>query len=174
MNEKQVEGAIDQYGPVVFRFCLALTKDRYLGEELYQDTFLHLLSRRESVDHRDNVKGYLCSVAARAWKDRKRKFARRRNIAPFVFDEGAGEKIPDERTPERALLERERKKDLDRALSELPEAQREVILLKYLGECSLEEISRLTGIPEGTVKSRLYYGKEKLRERLEEMGYGKT
>jgi RNA polymerase sigma-70 factor (ECF subfamily) len=66
------------------------------------------------------------------------------------------------------LSEFEQRRRLQRAIEELPEEQREVVLLRLEQELSLEEIGAITGVGRETVKSRLRYAMDKLRTRLSE------
>ena len=75
--------------------------------------------------------------------------------------------MPDPETPERALSAFEERRRLQRALEELPDDQREVVLLRLEQELSLEEIGEITGVGRETVKSRLRYAMDKLRARLQ-------
>ena len=68
--------------------------------------------------------------------------------------------------PERVLSEFERRRQLQLALDDLPEEQREVLLLRLEQELTLEEIGDITGVGRETVKSRLRYAMDKLRARL--------
>ena len=54
-----------------------------------------------------------------------------------------------------------------KALDALPAEQREALVLRFLEDMSYEEIARVTGAPVGTVRSRLFYGKQTLRDKLE-------
>ena len=74
--------------------------------------------------------------------------------------------MPDPDTPERTLSAFEERRRLQRALEELPDDQREVVLLRLEQELSLEEIGEITGAGRETVKSRLRYAMDKLRARL--------
>jgi len=84
-------------------------------------------------------------------------------------------KIEDERELDKSLgplndvQKKQTKKIIWRAISELPVKEREIILLRYFQELSYEEISKLIGCPSGTVMSRLYYAKKKLRENLKDI-----
>lgn len=77
------------------------------------------------------------------------------------------ERIPDHDTPERTLSDFEQRRRVQVALEELPEEQREVILLRLEQELTLEEIGAATGVGRETVKSRLRYAMDKLRTRLQ-------
>ena len=75
-------------------------------------------------------------------------------------------RLADPDTPERVLSEFERRRQLQLALDDLPEEQREVLLLRLEQELTLEEIGDITGVGRETVKSRLRYAMDKLRARL--------
>jgi len=77
-------------------------------------------------------------------------------------------RVPDPSTPERELSEFEQRRRLQLAMEELPEEQREVLILRLEQELSLEEIGAITGVGRETVKSRLRYAMDKLRQRLNE------
>lgn len=74
--------------------------------------------------------------------------------------------VENEATPERQLSEFERQQRLRQAIAALPAEQRHVVLLRLEQELSLEEIGEITGVGRETVKSRLRYAMDKLRERL--------
>jgi RNA polymerase sigma-70 factor (ECF subfamily) len=76
------------------------------------------------------------------------------------------EREPDPQTPERQLSAFEERRRLQLALEELPADQRETVLLRLEQELTLEEIGRITGVGRETVKSRLRYAMDKLRQRL--------
>ena len=88
---------------------------------------------------------------------------------PTAPDDAAelAERVPDPSTPERTLSAFEERRRLQRALEELPDDQREVVLLRLEQELSLEEIGEITGVGRETVKSRLRYAMDKLRARLQ-------
>jgi RNA polymerase sigma-70 factor (ECF subfamily) len=88
-----------------------------------------------------------------------------RPTAPADADERTA-RVADPDTPERVLSEFERRRQLQLALDDLPEEQREVLLLRLEQELTLEEIADITGVGRETVKSRLRYAMDKLRARL--------
>ena len=90
-----------------------------------------------------------------------------RPAAPVDGDLRAA-RIPDPTTPERELSEFEQRRRLQRAIEDLPDEQRETVLLRLEQELSLEEIGHVTGVGRETVKSRLRYAMDKLRARLNE------
>ncbi|MCM1543218.1 MAG: RNA polymerase sigma factor, partial [Blautia sp.] len=123
-----------------------------------------------------NVKSYCLSVALRLWKNRKRKFAWRKRIAGTqdLLDEEGLEYISDESpTSEEQILEKERDRMVWDAVGTLPEKLKTVILLYYMEELSVSQIAAAAGVPEGTVKSRLYQARKILERKLEGVYYEK-
>jgi RNA polymerase sigma-70 factor (ECF subfamily) len=76
------------------------------------------------------------------------------------------EREPDPQTPERQLSAFEERRRLQLALEQLPADQRETVLLRLEQDLSLEEIAAITGVGRETVKSRLRYAMDKLRQRM--------
>ena len=85
--------------------------------------------------------------------------------APADAEERTAREV-DPQTPERQLSAFEERRRLQLALEELPDEQREVVLLRLEKELTLEEIGQITGVGRETVKSRLRYALDKLRLRL--------
>ena len=73
MTMKELEHCIDAYGTDIYNFCLHLTKERELAEELYQDTFLTAIKILDRIKNTKNPKSYLLSIAIRLWNNRKKK-----------------------------------------------------------------------------------------------------
>ena len=88
--------------------------------------------------------------------------------AAWRADLRLAERLPDPDSPERSLSAFEERRRLQLALEELPDDQREVVLLRLEQELSLEEIGEITGVGRETVKSRLRYAMDRLRSRLNE------
>ncbi|MCA9450619.1 MAG: RNA polymerase sigma factor, partial [Candidatus Omnitrophica bacterium] len=72
--------------------------------------------------------------------------------------------------PKRVFAEREREREIAEAMDSLPEEQREVLVLKYIDDLSVEEIVEITGIAASTIKGRLRHGRTKLRKIMEQRG----
>lgn len=158
----RVEDLIEPYGPRLWRLCCRLAARREDAEELYQQTFLRALECEARIDPAGNPGAWLCSTAAGLWKSRLRRAARREAIAPSVPEED-WDWADTEKTPETALLARERTQTIDALVAALPEPYRETILLFYGGELSVEEIAKALHLPKGTVKSRLSRAREQIK-----------
>ena len=119
-----------------------------------------------------NPKSYLLSVAIRLWKNKRRKAAWRKRIAPEQsMDAPGGETLTGETeltdSIETQVLRAEERRQVQRAVDALPEKYRVVVLLYYMEELPLAQIASLLHIPSGTVKSRLYQARKLLRQQLE-------
>lgn len=154
----------DEYAGALFVFAFRASGDRQVAEEVVQDT---LLRAWQHADRYDPAKGamstWLFTIARNLVIDRsRRRDARPRAVATL---EDVDPSV-DDRDIDRAL-EAWQVADALRQLS--PEHRNALIETYYRGHSVAEAAGRL-GIPEGTVKSRVYYGLRALRLQLEEMG----
>lgn len=172
MTREELTECINEHGKEVYSFCKWLTCSGQEADELYQDTWLLVVQRQEGLDAAGNVKSYCLSVALRLWKNRKRKYAWRQRIAgtqewmpldSALLDAASAE------SPEEQLLHGERKRLIREAVDELPQRWRTIVLLFYMEDQSIDQIARITGIPAGTVKSRLHHARRALRQKLKDM-----
>jgi RNA polymerase sigma-70 factor (ECF subfamily) len=145
----------------LYVYLLSLVRSRETAEELLQETYLGLLSHLERLELKENMKPFLFTTArnlARDWLRRERRgraALARRQEDPF-FRPGRGYEASYPAAPADA-------EEVSRLLHRLPDAQREAVVLKELSGLTFREISRLLGVPEGTVVSRYRYALEKLR-----------
>ena len=176
MTLQELEQCIETYGTEIYSFCVYLTGNRPEADELYQDTFLKAMEVLERIRGEENPKSYLLSIAIRLWKNRNRKMFRRNRIAPTESTEETpvelaapgAEEISE---VEEGMLRREEIRYVQESLCRLPDKYRLPLCLYYGEELSVEEIAACLRIPQGTVKSRLHKGREKMREELEAAGY---
>lgn len=170
MTKQELTECIDTYGRDIYSFCRYLTGNAQEADELYQDTWLTVVERLERVDAEGNLKSFCLSVAWKRWKNRKRKFAWRKRIAEMqTLDAESGEEYIGDSQPssEAQMLEKERNALVRKAVDELPEKWKTVVLLHYMEELPLAQIAVVMGIPEGTVKSRLHQARKLLEKKME-------
>lgn len=148
----------------LYRFMLRQVRDPGLADELFQDVWQRVISARHGWRPEAAFSTWLYRIAHNRLNDHWRA-ARHRPAAP-ADAELRLEALPDPGTPERTLTEFEERRRLQQALEELPEEQREVVLLRLQQELTLEQIGEITGAGRETVKSRLRYAMDKLRARL--------
>ena len=137
-----------------------------LADELFQDVWQRVIAARSGWKPDAGFATWLYTIAHHRLGDHWRSL-KHRPSAPADADERMA-RVADPDTPERVLSEFERRRQLQLALDDLPEEQREVLLLRLEQELTLEEIGDITGVGRETVKSRLRYAMDKLRARLSE------
>ena len=148
----------------LYRYLLRRLRVQALTDELFQDVWQKLIAARTGWKPDAGFATWLYTIAHHRLGDHWRSL-KHRPAAPSDADERLA-RVADPDTPERVLSEFERRRQLQLALDDLPEEQREVLLLRLEQELTLEEIGDVTGVGRETVKSRLRYAMDKLRARL--------
>ena len=148
----------------LYRYLLRQLRDNALADEFFQDIWQRVIAARAGWKPEAGFATWLYTIAHHRLGDHWRSL-KHRPSAPADADERMA-RVADPDTPERVLSEFERRRQLQLALDDLPEEQREVLLLRLEQELTLEEIGDITGVGRETVKSRLRYAMDKLRARL--------
>ena len=177
MEKERLAHIIAAHGSDILRFCRITAGSNAEGDELYQDTMLILLEKRNDLNGSQNVKSYALSVAVKLWKNKQRKAARRLRLVPQESLEDLTHRgiqpgeIP---SPEETLLQKSQAEILREMIRQLPEGYRLPLQLYYSADLPVKEIAKLMKLPESTVKTRLRRAKAQLRQKLEEMDYDRT
>ena len=148
----------------LYRYLQRQLRDNAVADELFQDVWQRVIASRSGWKPDAGFATWLYTIAHHRLGDHWRSL-KHRPSAPADADERMA-RVADPDTPERVLSEFERRRQLQLALDDLPEEQREVLLLRLEQELTLEEIGDITGVGRETVKSRLRYAMDKLRARL--------
>jgi RNA polymerase sigma factor (sigma-70 family) len=148
----------------LYRFLLRQLRQPALADELFQDVWQRVIAARARWTPDAAFTTWLFRIAHNRLADHWRA-ASHRPPAPADAELRTA-RIADPDNPEQQLSEFEQRRRLQLALDELPEEQREVLLLRLEQELTLEEIGEITGVGRETVKSRLRYAMDKLRARL--------
>jgi len=146
--------------PRLRRYARALVGDRAASDDLVQDTLERAWTKLHLYRRGTDLRAWLFTVMHNVHVNRVRAM---RPTDPIEDDMP---ELAQRATQDDALVVR----DLDRAISTLPVAQREVLLLVALEDLSYEETARVRGIPIGTVMSRLARAREKLRDLMQGKG----
>ena len=172
MNAREVEKCIDHFGTDIYRFCLKLCMDKEDAEDLYQQTFLKALETEWTLDWKKNPKALFFSLTHNIWKSDKRKQARRNMIAPCSnLDDEMKTVLHSEENIEESYFQKELVAEVRQIIQTLPEKFQVPLILFYLSDCSIEQIAAIIKKPAGTVKSRLFKGRNLIKKRLEDIGY---
>jgi RNA polymerase sigma-70 factor (ECF subfamily) len=153
----------DRYRQLVFRTALAITGDQDTASDLLQDVFLRLFRFADKIDLQRPLQPWLYRMTANlayTWLKRDRRWFRPlENLADWLA--GSTRNLIHETVESTDDWDR-----LQRAVASLPISQRMVVVLYYLDDLPLQEISEILEIPVGTVKSRLHYGRLSLKKDL--------
>ena len=150
-------------GPIL-RFTGRMLGDFSDAEEVTQDVFLKVIARASQYDGRASVASWLFAIAANACRDRMRRSARR----PSVSLEAVAEAPEPDPPADLRLVERQRRDAVRRALAQLSEEQREVLVLARYHGLPYAEIARSLSISEGAVKTRIFRAMETLKSLFSE------
>ena len=172
MNAREIEKCIDDFGTDIYRFCLKLCVDKSDAEDLYQQTFLKALEKDWRLDWEKNPKALFFSLAHNLWKSDRRKQARRNMIAPCSnLDEETETVLHSEENIEESYFQKELISEVRQIIQTLPEKFQVPLILFYLSDCSIEQIAAIIKKTPGTVKSRLFKGRNIIKKKLEDAGY---
>lgn len=162
-DERAFNVLYERYSTKVYAyFYRALAHKREVAEDFTQQLFLKLLEKQELYDADRKFSSWLFTIAANMLKNEyRRRDRQQKNSVQFRFeDEVAQFSI-------HQLDQPFWRQQLEVALENLAEKHRQVFLLRYQQEMSIEDISQVVGCPQGTVKSRLHYAIRHLARQLE-------
>lgn len=165
-----VDRLIVQYQHRLMRYLLFLTGDRETAEDLFQETWMKVLTRGSQYNGAARFDTWLFTVARNLLIDlrRKRSMVSLEGLCAGEDEEYAFQVPSDELNPFDRYRSREQARRIAAALLLLDPLQREVLTLRFHEELSLEEIATVTRTPLSTVKSRLYRGMAALKPYIEQ------
>jgi RNA polymerase sigma-70 factor, ECF subfamily len=149
----------------VYRFVLRLVRNEATAEDLISEVFLDIWRQAGKFEGRSAASTWMLSIA------RFKALSTLRKRTEEELDEETAGAIEDHGDdPEVSLAKKDKAAALRRCLSKLSTEHREVVDLVYYHEKSVEEVAGIVGIPEATVKTRMFYARRKLSELLKEQG----
>ena len=159
------------------RLCARMLGDLHRGEDLTQEAFARVFARRKKYEPTGKFSTFLWRVALNLCYDELRKINRRGEFSldePGTSDDPPAVELLDssEPGPDGQLAARERAETVRRALLELSEPYRVVVVLRHYEGLKFREISDVLDIPEGTVKSRMAEALSQLSDLLNQTNEG--
>jgi len=149
----------------IYRFVLRLVRDQSKAEDLISEVFLDVWRQADRFEGRSTVSTWLLAIA------RFKALSALRRKPEEGLDEDAALEIEDlADNPEVTLEKKDRSAVIRKCLMGLSAEHREIIDLVYYHEKSVEEVAKIVGIPENTVKTRMFYARKKLAEMLKAAG----
>lgn len=153
-DETSFQRLYEEFSRRIFAYALTLLRDRYLAEEVVQETMITVWDRASTYTGSSCVSTWIFGIARHKAYDilkEEKKAGRTPEAVDTIEDPAPG-------------IERQAR--VQGAIAGLPPEQREIVFLTFYENLHYRAIAELLGIPEGTVKSRMYHAKRKLAEAL--------
>ncbi|WP_341963475.1 RNA polymerase sigma factor (plasmid) [Planococcus maritimus] len=166
MDDILMDQKLYDYLKIVKNYLMKMGASKEDAEDIVQDTAYKFILYIDSISHK-NVEGWLFRVAVNGYYDLYRKRSRRQAIAlKFNFQQ-----LFEEFTPEDAVLQNERKQDVDDVLKKLKPKHQQLLILKYSLDLAIRDIAKLCEMKEGTVKTTLYRARKEFVQEYRRQGY---
>ncbi|HTH53734.1 MAG TPA: RNA polymerase sigma factor [Edaphobacter sp.] len=174
-NPELLDQLIEQYQHRLLRYLLFLTGRRDVAEDLFQETWMRVLVRGAQYNGKARFDTWLFTIARNLVIDlsRKRTMSSLDEMNENDEDDRPFEVATGGPSPLEQFTSREDSAEVGQVLLTLDTAYREVLVLRFYEELSLEEIAGVTRAPLSTVKSRLYRGLASLKPELEKLRCGR-
>jgi RNA polymerase sigma-70 factor (ECF subfamily) len=160
---RDFEKRLAECGPLAFRVARGVLRNTADAEDVAQEALLHAYRRFDRLRDRARFRSWLVRITFRLALDRC-KSAKRRQLRETLWASPDRKPIPP--NAEDFAIASQFQSRLDQAVNELPEKHRLVLLLAAIEGHALEEVAALLNVPLGTVKSRLFFARKHLAEKL--------
>ncbi len=167
-DENAFQEFVRLYQHQVFNLVLRMLGNRAEAEDVAQDVFVTVFKSIESFRGESKISTWLYRIAMNQCQNRIKYLSRRPTVRSDVLVESST--APQAAGPEAQLRGRQLEGLVQEAIAELDEEHRMLIVLRDIEELAYQEICSITGLPEGTVKSRLHRARLALREHVKKRG----
>ena len=164
-NEDAIEMFVRQYEAGVFRLALSIVGNQAAANEITQETFIAALRSLPSYQEKKTFKAWLYKIAlnhSRSHLRKRKTLERLRATLTTIFRVETQKQV----SPEEAAIQSDKEAEIWKALNQLDEPFRIVVILRYFHELPISEISEILSVNEGTIHSRLHTARERLRDAL--------
>ena len=146
----------------VFRYVMRVVKNQAIAEELLNEVFLSVWQNAKSYEGRSEPLTWMLSIA----HNKAISALRKKTEVLGVIDDAARGLVAEEDTPDVAAQKQDKSAKIRACIAELSPDHRTILDLVYYQEQSVAEVAEVLGIPENTVKTRMFYARKKLSELL--------
>jgi RNA polymerase sigma-70 factor (ECF subfamily) len=164
---------VDLYKDKIYHLAYRMLNNKHEAEDAVQETFLRVYTNLHRYDEQQKFSTWIFRIGTNHCIDRLRKRKHSAYSLDAEMPDGEGNDyysmLPgNEDTPEKQIILSETQLQIRKAIDALPEKYKSVVILRYLQDMSLQEISDVLDMPVTTVKTRVHRGREYLRKRLEQ------
>lgn len=165
-----LENVYDEYNNYIYHLCLKLTRNKAEAEDLMQEVWVKVVRYESYVAEVEHIKAWLTTICMNTFRDRYRKNVRRSKYMmsqPETLDVPVLDLVPNNDPSTETVVEQEAiSKIVQEKIAQLDAIYRNTLLYFYVNQYSLVEIAELMKVSIGTVKSRLFRAKQRLKEIL--------
>lgn len=169
-DQKAFETLLKKYRNLVYHVMIKMVRNPQEAEDLSQEAFIKAFNALSSFNEEFAFSTWLMKIATNNCID----YLRKKKLRTYSIDEPIQYKeeqvqieLPDHNpTPEKTLLNEERRKLINDAIQSLPPRYRHVIVLRHQEEKSYEDIAEILKLPLGTVKARIFRAREMLNKKI--------
>jgi RNA polymerase sigma-70 factor, ECF subfamily len=173
-DERAFREMVAEHRDRVFNLTYRMLGNRAEAEDVAQEVFIKVFKTIDTFREEAKLSTWLYKVTLNTCRNQIKHLARRHDREQDELDEaiepraaaGAGAP-PSSPRPDHALERVQTQAMLERAIAELDEDHRELVVLRDVEDLSIEEIHEITGLPDGTIKSRLHRARLALRKKLQ-------
>ena len=162
-DEQAYGQLVRRYQARLYNFVRSMVRNDELAEDITQESFVKAFFSLKRLKSAGSFKSWLFRIANNNTLD----YLRKKKLPEIDTDEHLHESYVDERSPEAATVARERSRHIAWALAQLKPDQRSILVMCDLQGLSYAEIAEALRIPFGTVQSRIFYARRKLKEHLD-------
>ncbi|WP_274606916.1 MULTISPECIES: sigma-70 family RNA polymerase sigma factor [unclassified Peribacillus] len=167
-DESLLDEIMSLYGQDILQLVYSYVKDVVVAEDLTQEIFIKCYKALPTYNQQSNIRTWLWRIAINHCKDyRKSWYFRKVSTAEEEQEWTSTDNVEEE------IIQQDEDRQLAGAVMELPIQYRELIYLHYFQEMKLKEISEITGVKLGTVKTRMRQAKRRLKTYWEESTDGR-
>ncbi len=170
-NHLYLEALIERHRRKVYTYIFFNVKDQHLAEDIFQDTFIKVIKSLRRGKYKDNGKflSWVLRIAHNLIIDFYRKEKQLQTISKDSYDGDIfNTRYLSEKTIEDTLVNSQITRDIRKLIKELPQDQREVVILRHYCDLSFKEIADYTNVSINTALGRMRYALINLRKLIEE------
>jgi RNA polymerase sigma factor (sigma-70 family) len=170
-DERAYSRLIQAYQSRLYNFVRSMVQNEELAEDITQESFVKAYFNLNKLKEPARFKSWLFRIANNNTLD----YLRKKKLPVQDVDESVRESYVDVGSPEAGAIEGERSAHIWSALAKLKPEQRNILVMCDIQGLSYAEIAEALGVPFGTVQSRIFYARKKLKEHLDtEILFGGT
>ena len=161
-DESAFARLVQRYEKELYNFLVRFLGRQSAAEDVFQETFLQVHISVDSFKTDRRFRPWLYTIAANKARDLQRQWTRRPTIQLTAIDDETGPSqlwdnlLQDDTTAADVLEQKQQKEVVQKVVSQLPDALREILILAYFNQLSYKEMAEVLDVPLGTVKSRLH------------------